>query len=137
MAISQRAAAVLDGVLRRYVPPLREYALGTALVLGFKDDVDQQTKRAYADTGTTHIMAVSGLQVGLLFAALSVAAGAAAAGRVVGRRRCAHGRAGAGPHLELRLSRRALGVGAAGHGHVHVRYHRAGLGAAGQPSSTR
>ena len=36
VAISQRAAAVLDGVLRRYVPPLREYALGTALVLGYK-----------------------------------------------------------------------------------------------------
>ncbi|TFZ68134.1 ComEC family competence protein [Hymenobacter sp. UV11] len=70
VAISQRAAAVLDGVLRRYVPSLREYALGTALVLGFKDDIDQETKQAYANTGTTHIMAVSGLQVGLLYAAL-------------------------------------------------------------------
>jgi competence protein ComEC len=70
VAISQRAAAVLDGVLRRYVPSLREYALGTALVLGFKDDIDHDTRQAYANTGTTHIMAVSGLQVGLLFAAL-------------------------------------------------------------------
>ena len=70
MALSQRTAAVLDGVLRRYVPRHREYALGTALVLGFKDDIDQDTKQAYANTGTTHIMAVSGLQVGLLFAAL-------------------------------------------------------------------
>jgi competence protein ComEC len=70
VAISQRTAAVLDGVLRRYVPSRREYALGTALVLGFKDDIDHDTRQAYADTGTTHIMAVSGLQVGLLFAAL-------------------------------------------------------------------
>jgi len=70
VAISQRTAAVLDGVLRRYVPSRREYALGTALVLGFKDDIDQETRQAYANTGTTHIMAVSGLQVGLLFAAL-------------------------------------------------------------------
>jgi len=70
VAISQRAAAVLDGVLRRYVPGRREYALGTALVLGFKDDIDHDTRQAYADTGTTHIMAVSGLQVGLLFGAL-------------------------------------------------------------------
>ena len=70
VAVSQRAAAVLDGVFRRYVPHRREYALGTALVLGFKDDIDQETKQAYANTGTTHIMAVSGLQVGLLFAAL-------------------------------------------------------------------
>jgi competence protein ComEC len=70
VAISQRTAAVLDGVLRQYVPSLREYALGTALVLGFKDDIDHDTKQAYANTGTTHIMAVSGLQVGLLFGAL-------------------------------------------------------------------
>ena len=70
VALSQRAAAVLDGVLRRYVPRPREYALGTALVLGFRDDIDQETRQAYANTGTTHIMAVSGLQVGLLFAAL-------------------------------------------------------------------
>ncbi|MDO7885725.1 ComEC/Rec2 family competence protein [Hymenobacter cheonanensis] len=70
VALSQRTAAVLDGVLRRYVPSHREYALGTALVLGFKDDIDHDTRQAYANTGTTHIMAVSGLQVGLLFAAL-------------------------------------------------------------------
>ena len=70
VAASQRAAAQLDGVFRRYVHGPREYALGTALVLGFKDDIDQETRQAYADTGTTHIMAVSGLQVGLLFAAL-------------------------------------------------------------------
>jgi competence protein ComEC len=70
VAISQRAARVLDGVFRRYVPTPREYALGTALVLGFRDDIDQGTKQAYANTGTTHIMAVSGLQVGLLFVAL-------------------------------------------------------------------
>jgi len=70
VALSQRTAAVLDGVLRRYVPGRREYALGTALVLGFKDDIDHDTRQAYANTGTTHIMAVSGLQVGLLFGAL-------------------------------------------------------------------
>jgi competence protein ComEC len=70
VAVSQRAAAVLDGVFRQYVKSPREYALGTALVLGFRDDIDADTKQAYANTGTTHIMAVSGLQVGLLFAAL-------------------------------------------------------------------
>ena len=70
IALSQRTAGVLDGVFKQYVPSPREYALGTALVLGFRDDIDTATKQAYANTGTTHIMAVSGLQVGLLFAAL-------------------------------------------------------------------
>ncbi|RZK61338.1 MAG: ComEC family competence protein, partial [Hymenobacter sp.] len=87
VAISQRTAAVLDGVLRRYVPSLREYALGTALVLGFKDDIDQETRQAYANTGTTHIMAVSGLQVGLLFAALQWLLARVPLGGAVWRRR--------------------------------------------------
>ncbi|OUJ72448.1 ComEC/Rec2 family competence protein [Hymenobacter crusticola] len=68
-AVSMRAARTLDGVFRQYVHAKREYALASALVLGIKDDVDQETKQAYANTGTTHIMAVSGLQVGLLFGA--------------------------------------------------------------------
>ena len=72
VAVSQRAAEVLDDVFRQYVKSPREYALGTALVLGFRDDIDAATKQAYANTGTTHIMAVSGLQVGLLFAGLQL-----------------------------------------------------------------
>jgi competence protein ComEC len=70
-AAAMRAARVLDGVFREYVHEKREYALASALVLGIKDEVDQETKQAYANTGTTHIMAVSGLQVGLLFAAVT------------------------------------------------------------------
>ncbi|MGY3090344.1 competence protein ComEC [Hymenobacter sp. UYAg731] len=71
VAISMRAAAQLDGVFRHYIHAKREYAIASALVLGIKDDVDLATKQAYTATGTTHIMAVSGLQVGLLFAAMS------------------------------------------------------------------
>ena len=71
VAISLQAAARLDAVFRHYIHAKREYAIASALVLGIKDDVDLATKQAYTATGTTHIMAVSGLQVGLLFAALS------------------------------------------------------------------
>ena len=67
VVISMRAAAQLDGVFKHYIRHKREYAMASALVLGIKDDVDAETKQAYAATGTTHIMAVSGLQVGLLF----------------------------------------------------------------------
>ena len=67
VAISMRAAAQLDGVFKQYIKEKREYSMASALVLGIKDDVDAATKEAYAATGTTHIMAVSGLQVGLLF----------------------------------------------------------------------
>ena len=71
VALSMRLAAQLDAVFRQYIKAKREYAIASALVLGIKDDVDADTKQAYLATGTTHIMAVSGLQVGLLFAALS------------------------------------------------------------------
>lgn len=71
VAVSLRAAAQLDAVFRHYIIAKREYAIASALVLGIKDDVDLATKQAYTATGTTHIMAVSGLQVGLLFAAMS------------------------------------------------------------------
>ncbi|KAA9339088.1 ComEC family competence protein [Hymenobacter busanensis] len=67
---SMQAARHLDGVFRRYVKGKREFAIADALVLGLKDDVDDETKKAYSSTGTTHIMAVSGLQVGLLFVVL-------------------------------------------------------------------
>ncbi|WP_400191716.1 ComEC/Rec2 family competence protein [Hymenobacter sp. B81] len=66
------AARQLDSVFRRYVRAPREFAIADALVLGLKDDVDAETKQAYANTGTTHIMAVSGLQVGLLFTVLQL-----------------------------------------------------------------
>ena len=71
VAISMRCARQLDAVFRQYLHQKREYAIASALVLGIKDDVDADTKSAYTATGTTHIMAVSGLQVGLVFLAFS------------------------------------------------------------------
>jgi competence protein ComEC len=72
VALSMHFAEKLDGIFRHYISAKREYAIASALVLGIKDDVDTETKQAYSSTGTSHIMAVSGLQVGLLFAALSL-----------------------------------------------------------------
>jgi len=71
IAIGMRSSAVLDGVFRHYIREKREYAIASALVLGKQDEVDHETKQAYTATGTTHIMAVSGLQVGLLFTAMT------------------------------------------------------------------
>ena len=71
VALSMRCARQLDGVFHQYIKAKREYAIASALVLGIKDEVDADTKSAYTATGTTHIMAVSGLQVGLVFLAFS------------------------------------------------------------------
>ncbi len=42
--------------------------LASALLLGLKQDLDQSTKQAFARSGLSHIMAVSGLHVGFILA---------------------------------------------------------------------
>ncbi len=49
-----------------------EYAVLSALVLGYDDEIDNETMKAFSATGTLHILSVSGMHVGLLFSALSV-----------------------------------------------------------------
>lgn len=44
-----------------------EFAVGSALVLGYDDKVDQDLINAYAGSGALHVLSVSGLHVGILF----------------------------------------------------------------------
>jgi competence protein ComEC len=47
-------------------------AVLSALTLGDKKDIDRELKQAYSSSGATHILAVSGLHVGIIFAVLSL-----------------------------------------------------------------
>lgn len=71
MALSIRLRNHLDSILKKYIPGQRNYAIATALVLGMKEYLDADIKAAYTRTGTTHVLAVSGLHVALLFLALN------------------------------------------------------------------
>lgn len=55
--------------------PLRERALVKALVLGQRDELDSEQRMAFARSGTIHVLAVSGMHVGLIFAILTFAFG--------------------------------------------------------------
>ena len=44
-----------------------EIAVGSALILGFKEGLNEELKTAYANTGAMHVLAVSGLHVGLIW----------------------------------------------------------------------
>ncbi len=44
-----------------------EAALLTAFIAGDKTELDKETKTAFSETGTMHLLAVSGLHVGILF----------------------------------------------------------------------
>jgi competence protein ComEC len=45
----------------------KELAVASALILGYKDDIDAQLKSAYSSAGAMHVLAVSGLHVGIIF----------------------------------------------------------------------
>ena len=44
-----------------------EFAVASALILGYKDELDIELKRAYAGAGAMHVLAVSGLHVGIIY----------------------------------------------------------------------
>ena len=48
-----------------------EYGVLAALTLGYKDKLDEDVKRWYSSSGAMHILAVSGLHVGIIFMILN------------------------------------------------------------------
>lgn len=59
-----------DDVLKRNISGDREQGLATALVLGVTDGLDNELLAAYKATGAMHVLAVSGLHVGILYGIL-------------------------------------------------------------------
>ena len=60
----------LTAVLRKHLPGDNEFAVGSAMLLGDKSALHEEVKNAYAGTGATHVMAVSGLHLGIIFLGL-------------------------------------------------------------------
>jgi competence protein ComEC len=57
-------------ILRRYISGSKEAGLAEALLIGYKDDLDKDLVQAYAVTGVVHVIAISGLHLGLIYALL-------------------------------------------------------------------
>jgi competence protein ComEC len=57
-------------ILKTYIQGARESGLAEALLIGYKDDLDKTLVRSYSNTGVVHIIAISGLHVGLIYALL-------------------------------------------------------------------
>lgn len=65
--------ALTYGLRKRFLQTLRkhltsedELAVGSALILGYKNELSEEVKEAYKNTGAMHVLAVSGLHVGLI-----------------------------------------------------------------------
>lgn len=52
----------------RHIDSHTNYSIAASIILGYRDNVDYETKRAFAETGSIHILAVSGMHVGIIFA---------------------------------------------------------------------
>lgn len=57
-------------VLRDHFPGRDEYAVASALLVGYKEELSEELRTTYAETGSMHALAVSGTHVGLMYAAL-------------------------------------------------------------------
>lgn len=57
--------------LAKHVPDEQNYAVGSALILGYKDRLDPDMLRTFSSAGAMHVLAVSGLHVGIIFIMLN------------------------------------------------------------------
>lgn len=58
-------------ILKKHVPEDRNFAVGSALILGYKDRLDPDMLRTFSSAGAMHVLAVSGLHVGIIFIMLN------------------------------------------------------------------
>ncbi len=56
--------------LQKYIPEKREAGVAEALLIGYRDDLDKDLVQAYSNTGVVHIIAISGLHLGMIYGAL-------------------------------------------------------------------
>ena len=69
--IANRCQKWLMHIFRKNGFDNREFAVASALTLGYTDEIDGETRSAFSASGAMHVLSVSGLHVGVVYAALS------------------------------------------------------------------
>ncbi|NJN27075.1 MAG: ComEC family competence protein [Cyclobacteriaceae bacterium] len=63
----QRTGDYLAATITRYIPAARERNVIMAMLLGRRNEISPEMEYVYESTGTSHILAVSGLHVGIVY----------------------------------------------------------------------
>lgn len=57
-------------ILRSNIQNKKELSIAEALLIGYRDDLDKNVVQAYSNTGVVHIIAISGLHLGMIYGLL-------------------------------------------------------------------
>jgi competence protein ComEC len=57
-------------ILRKYIPGKQEQAIAEALLIGYTFDLEDELLQAYSRTGVIHVIAISGMHLGLVYGLL-------------------------------------------------------------------
>ncbi len=69
--LPMRIGDVFEDILSRYIESDRALSMIKAMVIGRRNDITPEMDYAYQATGTSHILAVSGLHVGIIYLVIS------------------------------------------------------------------
>ena len=66
--VNSRDAIV--AILQKYIQGKKEQGLAEALLIGYKVDLDKELLKSYTNTGVVHLIAISGLHLGIIYGLL-------------------------------------------------------------------
>ena len=69
-AIFNVRSAVLN-IISNFIHGKKEPGFAKALLIGYTDELDKQLVQSYTNTGVVHIIAISGLHLGIIFTLLN------------------------------------------------------------------
>lgn len=69
--LAMRIGDVFEDILSQYLSGTRELNIVRAMVIGRRNEITPEMEYVYEATGTSHILAVSGLHVGIIFLVVS------------------------------------------------------------------
>jgi len=62
----------LVAIIDKNIPSSEENAMAKALLLGYRADIDKSLTTAYTNTGVVHVIAISGLHLGMIYGLLAL-----------------------------------------------------------------